>query len=217
MSDHDEVDLSQKHLFMMCEQMNSEAAGTLPEAYHVRCCRREELDVWMRMPFDDPRDAEKALAFMSDYFSRVYGNKKDLFFETCLFVCDKRDNPIGTAFIWKVYEEITTLHWLKVRKEYEGRGIGRALLSIDLKRLHSQDYPVYLHTHPSSFRAIKLYADFGFKLLSDPVIGCRLNGLHESLPFLQKHMIKDAFDSLQIVEAPGSFLKKLEKETEECF
>jgi hypothetical protein len=28
------------------------------------------------------------------------------------------------------------------------------------------EYPVYLHIQPSSFRAIKLYSDFGFSLLS---------------------------------------------------
>lgn len=217
MHDHTETNISQKDLFMMCEQMNSEAVSALPDTYHVRNCRRDELDIWMGMPFDDPCAAEKEWQFMANYFSRVYESSKDLFFQLCLFVCDKCDNPIGTVFIWKIYEEFNTLHWLKVRKEYEDRGIGRALLSIVLKELQAQDYPVYLHTQPASFRAIKLYSDFGFKLLSDPVIGCRTNGLQESLPFLQRYMTRDAFRNLEIVEAPESFLKKLEKETEACF
>jgi hypothetical protein len=87
------------------EQMNTEAVGALPDAYHVRNCRRDELDVWMRMRFDDPCEAEKVQEFKTSYFSKVHGSKKDLFFEPCLFVCGKRDNPIGTAFIWKVYEQ----------------------------------------------------------------------------------------------------------------
>ena len=217
MCDHTEANVSQRDLFMMCEQMNSEAVSALPDGYRARNCRRDELDVWMRMQFDDPCEAEKELPFMADYFSRVYESNKDLFFQSCLFVCDKCDNPIGTVFIWKIYEEFNTLHWLKVRKEYENRGIGRALLSIVLRGLQAQDYPVYLHTHPANFRAIKLYSDFGFRLLSDPVIGCRPNGLQESLPFLQRYMTKEAFRNLKVVEAPRPFLKKLEKETEACF
>ena len=52
--------------------------------------------------------------------------------------------------------------------EYEGKGIGRALLSYVMQSLPQNEYPVFLHTHPASFRAIKLYSDMGFKLLTDP-------------------------------------------------
>ena len=117
--------------------------------------------------------------------------------------------PIATAFIWKAYDEFNTVHWLKVLKGHEDKGIGRALLSIIMEELQEEDYPVYLHTQPESYRAVKLYSDFGFKLLSDPVIGSRINHLEECLPFLEKHMKKEDFDKLQIVSAPRHFIEKL--------
>ena len=161
------------------------------------------------MPFDDPADAKEYRQFMTDFFSRVYAPKGELFYEKCLFVCDEADTPIATAFIWKAYDEFNTVHWLKVLKGHEGKGIGRALLSIIMEELNEDDYPVYLHTQPESYRAVKLYSDFGFKLLSDPVIDSRSNHLEECLPFLERHMKKEDFDKLQIVSAPKGFLEKL--------
>src|SRR5699024_5149220 len=118
----------------------------------------------------------------------------------------KDDKPIGTCFVWKSYNTIYTLHWFKVLKEYEGRGIGRALLSIVMKSLSKDEYPIFLHTHPSSYRAIKLYSDFGFCLLSDPLIGSRKNDLEECLPILEKYMTRSDFNKLKIIKAPQFFM-----------
>ena len=205
------------NLFMMCERLDSNALSELSADYHIRNCRKDELDIWKEMPFDDPMEAKEYGGFMADYFSTVYAAKGDLFYEKCLFVCDNNDSPIATAFIWKAYEKINTVHWVKVLKEYEGKGIGRALLSILMKDLKEEDYPVYLHTQPSSYRAIKLYSDFGFSLLSDPYIGPRKNDLEECRQILKRCMPDEYFNRLQISEAPTYFLKVLEKAKEDQF
>jgi ribosomal protein S18 acetylase RimI-like enzyme len=158
------------------------------------------------MPFDDEKTAEQYSDFMTKYFNDVYASKEDLFFKKCLFVCDENNAPIGTCFAWKAYDKITTIHWFKVMKEYEGLGIGRALLSIVMKSIPENEYPVFLHTHPSSFRAIKLYSDFGFALLTDPAIGYRQNDLEESLPILKSFMFKEDFQKLQFAQVPREFL-----------
>ncbi len=202
-----ENEIPDKDLFMMCKKMNPNALAELPNGYHVRNCRRDELDIWKRMPFDDEKTAEQYNDFMTKYFRDVYIHKEDLFYKKCLFVCDKNDTPVGTCFAWKAYDKITTIHWFKVVKEYEGLGIGRALLSIVMKGIPGDEYPVFLHTHPSSFRAIKLYSDFGFALLTDPVIGYRQNDLEECLPILQTHMYKKDFQELQFAQAPENFLE----------
>ena len=210
MSNLAEQNIPDKNIFMMCEQLNIHALRELPDLYHVRNCRKDELDIWLDMPFDDPIEAKVHRQFMTDFFASVYSGKGDLFYEKCLFVCDVNDKPIATAFIWKAYDKINTVHWVKVLKGYENQGIGRALLSIILKELKEEDYPVYLHTQPESFRAIKLYSDFGFKLLSDPIIGPRMNDLEECLPILEKHMKREDFNKLHIVKAPNYFLNILE-------
>ncbi len=208
MTDLAEKDIPDLNIFMMCEKLNSYAISDLSDTYHIRKCRKDELDIWKNMPFDDPDEAIEYRKFMTDYFDTVYGNKGNLFYKKCLFVCDNNDKPIATAFIWKAYDEINTVHWLKVLKNYEGKGIGRALLSIIMKELKEEDYPVYLHTQPSSYRAIKLYSDFAFHLLSDSIIGLRENNIEECLPILKKYMPDTDFKNLQITRAPECFLKK---------
>jgi hypothetical protein len=74
-----------------------------------------------------------------------------------------------------------------------------------MKKLDRNDYPVYLHTQPSSFRAIKLYSDFGFSLLSGDHFGIRKNDLAECLPILGEFMPKEFFQNLRIINAPKNF------------
>ncbi|MFC5401370.1 GNAT family N-acetyltransferase [Cohnella soli] len=154
---------------------------------------------------------------MSAYFHNVYSDKKKAFFDKCLFVVDSQDRPVATCFAWKAYEKITTIHWFKVLKQFEGLGIGRALLAYVMQGLPLSEFPVYLHTHPSSYRAIKLYSDFGFELLSDPVIGTRTNDLEECLPILQTMMPIQAFHAMKITAAPAFFLEAVNSSSIEQF
>ncbi|MBE6884357.1 MAG: GNAT family N-acetyltransferase [Ruminococcaceae bacterium] len=193
------------NLFMMCEHKVQAAFSTLPESFYFDLCRGDELDIWKRMHFDFP-DAE-ALSYMNNYFDCVYREQKELFFSRCLFVRNQNDQPVASCFIWKAYQTVNTLHWLKVKREYENLGIGRALLSRVLGELSDSDFPVFLHTQPSSFRAIKLYTDFGFSFITDPMIGFRKNELADALPILQRHMPEKAYRALRFCKAPAFFLE----------
>ncbi|OPA75226.1 GNAT family N-acetyltransferase [Paenibacillus selenitireducens] len=196
-----------KNIFMMCTTVIQQAFRELPSGYQVRSCTESELNIWKNFPFDNPSEAEQYHDFITQYFNDVYAEQSDLFYQKCLFVCDQQNRPVATCFAWKAYDRITTIHWFKVLKDYEGSGIGRALLSIVMRDLSSGEYLVFLHTQPSSYRAIKLYSDFGFDLLSDPVIGNRKNDLGECLPILQAYMPAKAYQGLRTTEAPAFFLE----------
>ena len=200
-----EAEIPDKNIFMMCEALNHNSLTELPASYSIRSCRPDELGIWKTMPFDTVDLAKEYERFMSDYFTTTYGGKEELFFAKTLFVCDSQDKPIATCLIWKAYDEFNTIQWFKVLKDYEEQGIGRALLSIIMQKLEMRDYPVYLHTQPSSFRAIKLYSDFGFSLLSGDNFGIRKNDLDECLPILEKFMPKEYFQELRIINAPKEF------------
>jgi ribosomal protein S18 acetylase RimI-like enzyme len=204
-------EIPDKNVFMMCEALNRGALSELPDGYFVRNCRPDELNIWKAFPFDEVGFTEEYDRFMTDFFKTTYGGKEDLFFAGTLFVCDKKDTPIATCLLWKAYDEFNTIHWFKVLKKYEGRGVGRALLSIIMRDLKPEDYPVYLHTQPESFRAIKLYSDFGFALLSGEKFGSRKNDLDECLPILEKFMPEKDFRKLRITQAPKKFVESLKK------
>jgi len=205
-------EIPDKNIFMMCEKLNESAISELPAGYHIRTCRKDELDIWKAFHFDTIEEFKENEAFMTQYFSDVYAKNEDLFYQKCVFICDESfitdgtATPIATCFIWKSYGSINTIHWLKTLKGYEGKGLGRALLSVLMKNLPSEEYPIYLHTQPASYRAIKLYSDFGFALLSDETIGYRHNDLQECLPILKEYMPQKDFENLKITTAPKDFL-----------
>jgi ribosomal protein S18 acetylase RimI-like enzyme len=206
-----EEEIPDKNIFMMCEALNRGALAELPDGFTVRNCRPEELGIWKAMPFETAEQAKEFDGFMTDFFETTYGGKEDLFFAKTLFVCDSQEKPVATCLLWKAYGEFNTIHWFKVLKEYEGIGIGRALLSIIVRDLAEEDYPVYLHTQPGSFRAIKLYSDFGFTLLSGEKFGSRKNDLDECLPILEGFMPEKYFQNLKIAAAPKEFEEALHK------
>lgn len=202
-------EIPDKNIFMMCEALNTEALSSLPPEFTIRSCRPEEFHIWKAMPFDDPVTAQAYEGFMEEFFHTTYGGKEDVFYANTLFVCDTQDKPLATCLLWKAYDTFNTIHWFKVLKSYEGQGIGRALLSKIMEELTEEDYPVYLHTQPGSYRAIKLYSDFGFRLLAGDRFGSRTNDLQECLPILKKLMPKKDFQNLTITQAPDCFREYL--------
>lgn len=195
------------NLFMMCQNLNQNTLTEIPKGYSARPCRKDEFEIWLEFPFDFEADKKNYQNFMTDYFRDVYAPREELFWKNCLFICDETDTPIGTCFAWKAYGCVTTIHWFKVKKEHEGQGIGRALLSFIMSNLSPDDFPVFLHTQPGSFKAIKLYTDMGFSLLTDPQIGFRKNELEIALPYLKEKMYPADYQKLRFAKAPDTFLR----------
>lgn len=191
---------------MMCDTLNESALTDLPAGYHIRCCRPDELEIWKSIHFDTAAEAAENHAYMTGFFDRVYAPDGDLFFKRCLFVCDASDRPVGTCTAWRNFGCATTIHWFKIHKSCEGKGLGRALLSEAMRRLSPDDYPVFLHTQPASFRAVHLYSDFGFSLLTDAQVGHRSNDLALSLPHLKSIMPEAIYRNLKFASAPKWFL-----------
>ena len=208
-----EEEIPDYNIFMMCEQVNPHALTDLPSDYYFRNCRPNELELWKAFPFDSDTVPTEYEGFMNQIIKDSYSGNMDTFFQNTLFVCDKEGKPLATCSHWKAYGKINTIHWLKTRKAYEGKGIGRAVLSAIMRRFDSQDYPIYLHTQPGSFRAIKLYSDFGFQLLRGGKLGTRRNELEQSLPILKEFMPEKDFESLRIVDTPEDLIRMLEGET----
>ena len=207
-----EAEILDLNIFMMCETLNPSALLPLPEGYTIRSCRADELEIWMGFPFDSEQDRIAYRPFMADYFAQVYAPAGDRFFDTCLFLCDADDRPVATCFAWKAYGSFTTIHWFKVRKELEDQGLGRAMLSEVMRRLEPTDFPVYLHTQAGSFRAIHLYRDFGFSILTDPKIGTRDNQIEAALPYLKQFMGEERCAQLQFARSDGKFSEAAAKD-----
>ena len=186
------------NLFMQCDTPNQKAFCPLPKGFTSRLCKRDEIIIWKEMWAQG-----KYMDFVNFYYDKVYKPLEDEFLSRCTFAVDENDKPVATAGIWRSYGKISTVMWYHTFPEYEGCGIGRGLLGEVLK---TAEYPVYVHTHPIAHRAVKLYSDFGFKLLTDPEIGYRKNDLNESLPYLQEVLPEKDYAGLQFAKANKEFL-----------
>ena len=202
-----EKEIPDLNIFMVCKKLNTNALTKLSGDFYIRKCKKEEFDIWAAFPFDSKKEAKEYYNFMVDYFDKTYASKEDVFYQKCLFVCDRNDKPIATCFIWKAYNKINAIHWFKTLKNYEGLGIGRALLSFIMKDLKDEEYPIYLHTQPASFRAIGLYSDFGFEILTDPMYGSRTNDYQKCLPILENFMTEKRYKGLTFTKAPKYFIE----------
>jgi len=187
------------NLFMQCDEPNPEAFRPLPDGFTSRLCKREELIIWMTMWAQG-----KYMDFVSYYFDQVYKPQQDEFFLRCYFAIDENDRPVATSGIWRSYRKINTVMGFLVLPEYEGRGIGRGLFSEVLKNV---GFPVYVHTHPIASRAIKLYSDFGFKFIVDPVVGYRENNYYESVAYLKEVLPEKDFEGLRVTKANRELLE----------
>ncbi len=61
---------------------------------------------------------------------------------------------------------------------------------------HGEDDVIYLHTQPCSYRAIKLYNDFGFGMSKADTYGDAINEYEEAMPILEKYMEKESYAKL---------------------
>lgn len=208
-----EEEIPDYNIFMMCEQINEYALTELHTDYYFRNCKPDELELWKAFPFDSDYVPAEYEDFMNQIIHDSYLADMDTFFNNTLFVCDQSGKPVATCSYWKAYGKINSIHWLKTVKAHEGKGIGRAVLSAIMRRFDPKDYPIYIHTQPGSFRAIKLYSDFGFHLLKGGQLGTRVNELEKCLPILKEFMPQKDFESLKITDTPEDLIKLLENET----
>lgn len=208
-----EAEIPDYNIFMMCEQLNKGALSQLPASYHFRNCRPDEMETWKAFPFDSETVPAEYEDFMNQIIHDSYSSNMAAFFHNTIFVCNEADTPIATCSHWKAYGKFNSIHWLKTLKCYEGLGLGRALLSEIMRQFGAPDYPIYIHTQPGSFRAVKLYADFGFKLLRGGKIGHRMNELEKCLPILREFIPAKDFATLEIIATPESFIRLVETET----
>lgn len=116
------------NLFMVCDSPREVAFRDLSDAFSFRLCRRDELELWKQVAVE-----ASYIDIVSDYYEKIYALHEDEFFQRCTFVCEPNGAPIATCLIWRSYGLINTIGWFRTLPEYEGKGLGRALLTQIMK------------------------------------------------------------------------------------
>jgi GNAT superfamily N-acetyltransferase len=102
------------------------------------------------------------------YFANEFGKGLHEMEKRCLFIETVEGRKIATATAWYGQHQgkrLGRLHWISVRPDHQGKGLGKALIARALKILGEleDNRMIYLTTQTWSYKAIGLYKSFGFK------------------------------------------------------
>jgi ribosomal protein S18 acetylase RimI-like enzyme len=128
------------------------------------------------------------------YFRNEYLPYKKELKRRQFFALSQEGKPVGTITGWWNHtgnRRDLSIHWFAVRKEYQGLGIGKALVSECIKQLQclEGDQVIYLHTQSWSYKAIALYLKAGFRIEEHETFAQYQNDFEHAIPILQ-HMLK---------------------------
>ena len=137
----------------------------LPDGFIERFYRRGERSSWagIETRAGEFSTTDRAL----EHFAREFGPFEEAMEERCVFAIDESNGtPVGTATAW--YNDARgpewgRLHWVGVVPEHQGKGIGRSLVSVALRRMAAYHTKAYLTTQTTSVAAVRIYLDVGFR------------------------------------------------------
>ncbi|HHV98971.1 MAG TPA: GNAT family N-acetyltransferase [Clostridiaceae bacterium] len=129
------------------------------------------------------------------YFQKNYLPYLSELERRCIFIEDDKGKKIGTLTIWWNYTGVRRdpwIHWVAVRPEYQGLGLGKALVFEGLRRLIEieGDRDVYLATQTWSYKAINIYIKSGFKITDERGLAGFENNEYDKAIELLKNYIK---------------------------
>ncbi len=103
----------------------------------------------------------------AEAWAEYFGSWENRLSAQILFVEDASGEKVATATAW-FHPEISAsegvLHWVAVRRPDQGKGLARPLIArtLDLLRSFGLDR-IQLHTQTTTWLAVMLYLDFGFR------------------------------------------------------
>lgn len=146
----------------------------LPGGYRIRLYRRGDETHWAAIEsaageFQTP---EAALT----HFRSEFGARLDDMEQRCCLLETEGGRVIGTATAWyddgqPPWADIRPpgwhgdgrLHWVAIHPDFQGRGLGKPLVTAAMHRLAQFHARAFLTTQTTSWIAIRIYLDFGFQ------------------------------------------------------
>lgn len=191
-----------KSIVMRCDHINENAYIELDSNVVVEFYKEGMESVWAEVQKNAGEFQDKSNSEVQAFFLERYGKDRSELMKRCLFLKERNSNKyIGTCMAWygrKAEERISILHWLAIDDAYAGKGYARMLITqiLTLFTKLGEDKGIYLHTQPCSYRAIKLYNDFGFCMAKTDTYGTVVNEYEEAVCILQKCMTSASYMKL---------------------
>jgi ribosomal protein S18 acetylase RimI-like enzyme len=133
------------------------------------------------------KDVHEGLKYFEHHYLPYIGEVSN----RVIFLNTSNNEKIGTITAWWNYTGAfrnLSLHWVAVKPEFQGLGLGRPLINYGIKTLIELDGndDIYVHTQTWSHTAIAIYLKEGFRFMNIETFGGYRNDFDMALPFLQE-------------------------------
>lgn len=192
-----------KSIIMRCDAVDKSAFRRMPEHIRIKCYEPGDVERWADIQFSAGAFEGETREQIASYFSAKFGAYEEELKRRCLFLIEKASGAdIGACMAWfgcREGQTIPVLHWLAVKNQFAGRGYARLLIGevMHFFEKETPGQPVYLHTQPSSYRAVKLYADFGFRIAEADTYGRAVNECAQALEILKTCMDAESYGKIR--------------------
>lgn len=189
-----------KNIIMRADGMSPAFSWKLPVGFRIKHYVPGDEKEWAAIEtsvgeFDTVAEAEQ-------YFIETYLPYPEEICSRCFFVVSPSGAYAGTCTAWYMAKEagIThetgVIHWFGVRPQYQGLGLGKALLGETMRLFLAADaYPAYLHTQTWSHKAIGLYHAAGYRLLKTGTFENNPNDYTDAMEVLRSVVSEDRLES----------------------
>lgn len=164
----------------------------LPKDYHFEFYKYGDRDEWIEIE----KSAKEFINYDEGFraWNRYYSGRENELLSRMVFVVNARGEKVATATAFydisdKDQSGSGWLHWVAVKREYQGKGLSKPLISHTLKIMASLGYThAKIHTQTTTWLAVKIYLDFDFRPVSENAVSsfmgwCIIKALtnHEAL------------------------------------
>lgn len=148
-------------------ELNDIPGYELPEGYRFVTYKDGDKKDWI----DIELSAEEVLSTEhgEECWQRYYGNAESLLPGRMYFIEDETGNKVATATaFYDIHGNAGPgegqLHWVAVKKEAQGKGLSKPLITYVLGVMKELGYTsTKIHTQTNTWLACKVYADLGFR------------------------------------------------------
>jgi len=157
-------------IIMKRDKCNDVPLVELPDGFSFCLYKPGDEKAWAAieasvLEFDDEQAA-------LEHFNGAFSKHTSELEKRCLFIENKNGDKVATAMAWwddSGGKRVARLHWIAVHPEYQGLGLGKAIISktVALALELEGNGDIYLMTQTWSYKAIGIYKQFGFYITDE--------------------------------------------------
>ena len=149
------------HLTMERDDLKAIAHYDLPQGYRFAYYQPGDEDSWIAIEISAKE--LKDFAQGREVWQKYYGGQEEKLTQRMLFIENAQGEKIATATAYDGPDGVGQVHWVAVRREDQGKGLARPLISCVLERLAQLGHErAMLTTQTTTWVACQLYLQFGF-------------------------------------------------------